>query len=407
MKMVCGKIFAVACFAALCGLSRAKELTKTSFTDLAGGDHNLFVMFFAPWCPHCVTLKPAWKALVEGVNTDKSLQTVIASVDCTVEGDLCNLEKVQGYPTLKLYRAGDKSGAEYEGPRNLASLSEFLRKQLEIEFTITEEGEEKLPLGDVPGILDDNDVEDEEPHLVEDIAIPDSVNGMHILDEDNYEQFLANGRHFVEFYAPWCGHCQRLAPTWDKLADSFQHDRSVSISKVDCDQFKSACTNFKVKGYPTLLWIVDGKVIEKYAGARTHEDLKAFVVQKVEEEKEVSDIVRNEDLVVFLTENSFDKTINKGVTFVKFQAPWCSHCKRLAPVWDELGQKTMGLSGLRIAKVDCSKSENLCNKYRVDGYPTLLLFKDGQRVAEYEDERTLEMLFDYVTAHVTAVKDEL
>lgn len=82
-------------------------------------------------------------------------------------------------------------------------------------------------------------------------------------------------------------------------------------------------------------------------------------------------------------------------------------CKRLGPVWDELGQKTSGLNGLRIAKVDCSKSETLCNKYRVDGYPTILLFKDGLRIQEYEDERTLEMLFDFATSHIKAEKDEL
>lgn len=68
------------------------------------------------------------------VNNEASLQTLVARVDCTQEPDLCNAEHIQGYPTLKLYQANDKTGVEYEGPRDPASLVEFLKKQLNIEI---------------------------------------------------------------------------------------------------------------------------------------------------------------------------------------------------------------------------------------------------------------------------------
>lgn len=182
----------------------------------------------------------------------------------------------------------------------------------------------------------------------------------------------------------------------------------MSISKIDCDQYKSICTEHKVRGYPTLLWIVDGKQIAKYQGGRTHEELKAFVAEKIAEDKAAGDTLRSGDIVPFLTDASFEKTIKSGVTFVKFLAPWCAHCKRLAPIWDALGTKTHGIDKLRIAKVDCGQFETLCNEHKVDGYPTLVLYKDGKLVTEYEGERTLDEMYNFVSGHApSAKKDEL
>jgi len=73
--------------------------------------------------------------------------------------------------------------------------------------------------------------------------------------------------------------------------------------------------------------------------------------------------------VVFLNKDGFDNQIKSGVTFVKFFAPWCGHCKRLAPTWEDLAKAFESESAVTIAKVDCTSDDNankdLCNEQGV------------------------------------------
>lgn len=75
-------------------------------------------------------------------------------------------------------------------------------------------------------------------------------------------------------------------------------------------------------------------------------------------------------------------------------APWCGHCKRLAPTWDELAAK--GAGSYKVAKVDCTTETKVCAEYGVKGYPTLHFFGNGAKVGDrYGGQRTLDALHDY------------
>lgn len=67
---------------------------------------------------------------------------------------------------------------------------------------------------------------------------------------------------------------QKLAPTWEKLAESLHFTTNVRVSQIDCTEHKDVCQRFEVKGYPTLLWIVDGQKV-MYLGCTTmnHEEI--------------------------------------------------------------------------------------------------------------------------------------
>ncbi len=72
--------------------------------------------------------------------------------------------------------------------------------------------------------------------------------------------------HFIKFYAPWCGHCKKLAPTWSELADELKHNKQVSIGQVDCTQAQDLCKKLEISGYPTLKTIYAGQPGAQFRG---------------------------------------------------------------------------------------------------------------------------------------------
>jgi len=80
----------------------------------------------------------------------------------------------------------------------------------------------------------------------------------------------------AKFYAPWCGHCKRLAPAWDEFARESQRDGVVVLS-VDAsgENARELNKKFNIKGFPTLYYFVDGVVYE-YQGERNAAAFRAF-----------------------------------------------------------------------------------------------------------------------------------
>lgn len=95
-----------------------------------------------------------------------------------------------------------------------------------------------------------------------------------------FDAGIAGKSAFVKFFAPWCGHCKKLKPAWDQLAEEFKANPNVAIIDVDCtkDESKSLCSKFGVKGYPTVKYFTDSTdaMGADYKGGRTFEDLKKF-----------------------------------------------------------------------------------------------------------------------------------
>eukprot|EP00756_Hemistasia_phaeocysticola_P056141 Hpha_TRINITY_DN32184_c0_g1::TRINITY_DN32184_c0_g1_i1::g.18448::m.18448/K09584/PDIA6, TXNDC7; protein disulfide-isomerase A6 len=80
---------------------------------------------------------------------------------------------------------------------------------------------------------------------------------------------------FLKFYAPWCGHCQMLAPAWDRLHNEYS-DR-LTVGKVNCDEETGLASRFDIRGFPMLKYIEKGSLAAvDYEGGRSYDSLKAF-----------------------------------------------------------------------------------------------------------------------------------
>ena len=89
---------------------------------------------------------------------------------------------------------------------------------------------------------------------------------------------------------------------------------------------------------------------------------------------------------------AFDK---KKDVLVEFYAPWCGHCKALAPIYDQLGEKFKDHETIVIAKMDAASNE--LEHTRINSYPTIKLFKQKTNEAiEYGGERTLDGLSKFL-----------
>uniref|UniRef100_A0A8C2CRH8 protein disulfide-isomerase n=1 Tax=Cyprinus carpio TaxID=7962 RepID=A0A8C2CRH8_CYPCA len=104
---------------------------------------------------------------------------------------------------------------------------------------------------------------------------------------------------FVEFYAPWCGHCQQLAPIWDELGEKYKDHENIVIAKMDASE--NDVENVTIPGFPTIKYFSAGaeKKIVDYNGNRDLETFSKFLdnggVLPEEERKDDDDEDESDD----------------------------------------------------------------------------------------------------------------
>lgn len=164
---------------------------------------------------------------------------------------------------------------------------------------------------------------------------------------------------FIEFYAPWCPHCQALAPNWSQMAKEMQG--KLNVGQVNCDAEARLCKDVRVKGYPTIHFFRGGERVE-YDGLRGLGDLISYANKAL-------DVGLGVQYVDATTFKDMEET--EEVIFVYFY----DHATTTED-FDALERLTLSLIGHgKIVKTD---SALLAERFKISTWPRLLVSRDGR-----------------------------
>jgi len=105
-----------------------------------------------------------------------------------------------------------------------------------------------------------------------------SPSNLIVLTDANFDEYTRHGSWILDFYAPWCGHCKKLHPVIESVAQLYANNPSkeVYFGLVDCTEQTQLKSRFNVRGYPTVMYYRNG-VSKLYRHARTAEGFQNFI----------------------------------------------------------------------------------------------------------------------------------
>jgi len=164
---------------------------------------------------------------------------------------------------------------------------------------------------------------------------------------------------FIKFYAPWCHHCQAMAPNWAQLAKEMKG--KLNIGEVNCDAESRLCKDVHLRGYPTILFFRGGERVE-YEGLRGLGDFVSFANKAMDVGQGVKDV----DAAEFK-----ELEEKEDVIFVYFY----DHATTSE---DFVALERLTLSLIGHAKLVKTNSGALAERFKITTWPRLLVSRDGR-----------------------------
>lgn len=117
-------------------------------------------------------------------------------------------------------------------------------------------------------------------------------------DSDFKSAIASEDLALVKFYAPWCGHCKKMAPEYEKAATTLAaNDPPVMLAEVDCTVHQDTCQKHGVSGYPTLKIFRNGEASEYNGGRSANDFVKIMAGQAGPASAEIKDVAKVEKVL--------------------------------------------------------------------------------------------------------------
>ncbi|KAI8597129.1 thioredoxin-like protein [Dissophora ornata] len=428
------------------------ELGIKNFSEKVNPEKLILVEFFAPWCGHCKALAPEYEIAATQL---KEMGIPIAKVDCTVETELCQEHGVQGYPTLKVFREGE--AADYTGPRKADGIVSFMKKKSLPAFTEVapenlatfSESDRVVIVGVFPkgsekratleraaklysddylfGIVEESpDVKgegvvlykkfDEGKNILEGEYSDDDLvdfiktNSVPIMDEigpNNYATYMDAGIPLGYYFFATPEDKSKLSVEVEGLAKELKG--KMNFVYIDASKFGAHAANLNLKedswpafGVQNVLSGAKYPLVQE--GDLSFDKVKALALGVLDGTVEASIKSEaipesNDDPVKVVVAHTYKEIVedqDKDV-LIEFYAPWCGHCKNLAPTYEKLGEMYKG-SNVVIAKFDATANDLPADApFQIQGFPTIKLRKAGStEYVDYNGNRSEEDLIKFI-----------
>ncbi|XP_029214585.2 dnaJ homolog subfamily C member 10-like [Acropora millepora] len=310
----------IAVFAKESASSSVQTLGPDDFpAKISKPDLPFFVDFFAPWCPPCMRLLPEYRKAARSFDDS---EVGFGTVDCTIHINLCHMYNIRSYPTTILYN--NSIPHQFSGHHTAADLVEFVENTLK-------------------------------PSVIQ--MTPETFQSL-VAQRNVGETWL------VDFYAPWCGPCNELAPEWNKLAKQMKDE--AGVGSIDCQKYRWFCQEQGVNSYPTIrLYPHNSQGGYRYVSHRGWRDVHSLYSWAFQ---------HLPSLVTQFNYHSFHENVlaSEDAWIIDFYAPWCGHCVQFAPDFEKAAKLLDGR--VKAGKVDCEQDYHLCSEAGVRAYPTVKIY---------------------------------
>jgi protein disulfide-isomerase A1 len=444
--------------------SNVADLTTGNFDEFIAGNEFVLVEFFAPWCGHCKSLAPEYEKAADALKEQGSA-VKLAKVECTTETELAERFEIQGYPTLKWFRNGQhteftgpreaggivdwvtkKSGPATHTVTNKAQLDAHVEKSNAVVGFFEKDSDahkafiaaasdplvESFTFIDVvsPDLIEEAGEKVGTVKLYRPFAEPLALEGELTKEsiaklaathgypyfesaQASWPRLVGRGLEHIAIIVADVTNEEQWAPIHKfvtKLAQEFADKAGfVFIGK----EFFSRVTQFGLSGnkFPAAL-IMAPKLEKTFLHDEdteiTEESLRKLVEGVLDgtvKSNFKSEAVpeSNDGPVTVVVGTTFEDLVinNDKDVFVEFYAPWCGHCKSLAPIFEQLGQHFADNDKVVIAKFDATANDN--DHVKIKSYPTIFLFPAGSKSEPiaYEGGRAVEDFVQFLNQRAT------